>query len=68
MVRNNDQSHNRVQHTVQLDSATGRGFQCAYHRDKYGDLLMGLYFSFIPQNVLMDMHQRLFMDVSQRLP
>ena len=68
MVRNNDQSHNRMYRTVQLDSSAGRGFQCIYQRDKYGDLLMGLYFSFIPKNVLMDMHQRLFLDVSQRLP
>ncbi|KAI9484828.1 hypothetical protein BDB00DRAFT_109918 [Zychaea mexicana] len=66
MVQN--ESHDEERHIVQLDSTAGRGFQCAYQRGKHGDLLMALYFSFIPSNVLLDMHRRLFLDVSQRLP
>ncbi|KAI8147179.1 hypothetical protein BJV82DRAFT_598081 [Fennellomyces sp. T-0311] len=66
MVQN--ESHDQIRHVVKLDSSSGRGFQCAYQRGKHGDLLMALYFSFIPKHAVLEMHQRLFMDVSQRLP
>lgn len=45
------------------------GFQCALRRAKGNsdECLMAMYFSFIPEAVVLDMHHRLFHDVSQRL-
>ncbi|KAI7878657.1 hypothetical protein K492DRAFT_208838 [Lichtheimia hyalospora FSU 10163] len=45
------------------------GFQCAFRRakDNSGEYLMAMYFSFIPEAVVLDMHHRLFHDVGQRL-
>lgn len=45
------------------------GFQCAFRHAKNDsdECLMAMYFSFIPEAVVLDMHHRLFHDVGQRL-
>lgn len=43
------------------------GFQCVYQHGSQGESLVALYFSFVSRQVLLDMHQRLFQDVSQRI-